>query len=67
MKKAAPPDPLLTGRPWEVLGLSRSRWFKLFAEDPTVPRRVSIRGTTRNFWRTADLRAWADKLASRRN
>jgi predicted DNA-binding transcriptional regulator AlpA len=52
--------PLLTGKPWLFVGLSRSAWYRLVSAGH-APAPVSLPGT-RPRWRTADLARWVQTL-----
>jgi hypothetical protein len=55
------PAPLLTRRPWSVLGISRSAWFRAAAAGRT-PKPVAAPGSSRPHYRVADLERWAERL-----
>ncbi len=52
--------PLMTGKPWVFVGLSRSAWYRLVSAGQ-APAPVSLPGT-RPRWRTADLSRWVQTL-----
>ena len=58
----AAPTPLLTGRPWELAGISRTAWYRLAAAGLT-PKPVSLPGTETR-WRAADVAKWVAGLAT---
>jgi predicted DNA-binding transcriptional regulator AlpA len=48
--------PLATAKPWQLLGVSRAQWYKLFASGRTpLPVRL---GTRRPVYLIAELEAW---------
>jgi predicted DNA-binding transcriptional regulator AlpA len=50
----------MTGRPWLVVGLSRSAWFRLRSAG-ACPAPVSLPGSHPR-WRVADLQRWVNNL-----
>ncbi len=59
-----PTVPLLTNRPWEIVGIPRSNWFQLRSADQT-PAPVNLPGR-RVMYRTADLLRWVEGLGAAR-
>jgi hypothetical protein len=55
-------DPDLTSKPWEILGISRSNWYRAWSAGQ-VPLPVAVPGTSRNYWRISDLRKWVSRLS----
>lgn len=60
-RTSTPAAPLLTGKPWLYVGLSRSAWYRLMSAGLTPPP-VAVPGSGRK-WRTRDLVAFVEKLA----
>jgi predicted DNA-binding transcriptional regulator AlpA len=56
--------PLLTTRPWLILGVSRSGFYRLLAAGQ-VPQPVTPDGV-RRAWRIADLERWVERLRPRK-
>jgi predicted DNA-binding transcriptional regulator AlpA len=56
----APAVGLMTGKPWEVCGLSRSAFYRLVAAGE-APAPIRLPGA-RPCWRLADLRRWVEGL-----
>ena len=56
--------PLLTHRPWLVVGVTRSAWFRMRSADQT-PAPVAMPGR-RTLYRIADLLRWIDNLGPAR-
>ncbi len=54
--------PLVTRKPWEVLGICRSAWFKLEGR----PMPIALPGFTEQVWRIADLVQWISRLPTDR-
>jgi predicted DNA-binding transcriptional regulator AlpA len=49
-------QPLATAKPWNLVGISRAQWFKLFASGRTpLPVRL---GTRRPVYLISDLEDW---------
>lgn len=44
-------SPLLTQRPWEILGISRASWFRL----ENRPHPIKLQGLSCRRWRVKDL------------
>jgi predicted DNA-binding transcriptional regulator AlpA len=60
-QSAAPEaNPLLTGKPWSVAGISRSAWYRLESADQT-PAPVSLPGRDKRY-RISDIVKWVGQL-----
>jgi predicted DNA-binding transcriptional regulator AlpA len=53
---------LVTRKPWLVVGLSRTGWYRLMSQGTTPPP-VAVAGA--RYWRVADLEAWVANLPHR--
>jgi predicted DNA-binding transcriptional regulator AlpA len=55
MSQATGGGPLTTRKPWELVGVSRTYWYRLMGSG-RAPAPVSFGGA--RYWRVADLEAW---------
>jgi predicted DNA-binding transcriptional regulator AlpA len=52
------PEPLATAKPWEVCGISRAQWFKLYSSGRT-PLAIRL-GARKPVFLIRELEAWLE-------
>jgi predicted DNA-binding transcriptional regulator AlpA len=62
MAQAVTNGVMVTRRPWSVIGVSRTCWYRMMGANQTPPP-VSVGGV--RYWRVADLEKWIAELPER--